>query len=114
MKKIYISVLTPIIGINMLTSCATIVGGSRYYAKVQIPDYPNAKIEYNESYQGTGEASFLVKRKEANNFSITIKEDGCKTETKKFTQRTFRGWAFVGSIGTFEYGVILDFITGAL
>ena len=39
---------------NILTGCATIVGGSYYYAKVQVPDHPNAKIEYNGVHQGIG------------------------------------------------------------
>ena len=107
---------------SMLTSCATIIGGSKYYAKVQVPDHPNAKIEYKGDYQGTGEATFKVKRKEANNFSVTIKEDGCETQIKNFKQRKFRGWAFAGTVlgwtGLINgiplpWGVVVDGATGA-
>jgi len=108
---------------SILSSCATIIGGSKYYAKVQVPDHPNAKIEYKGDYQGTGEASFKAKRKEANNFSVTIKEEGCETQTKDFTQRKFRGWAFAGTVvgwtGLYSgiplpWGVAVDLSTGAL
>lgn len=107
---------------SILSSCATIVGGSKYWAKVQVPDHPNAKIEYKEIYQGTGEASFKVKRKEANTFSVTISEEGCETQTKSFTRRTFRGWSLAGTIVTWTvsinyiplpFGVIVDGATGA-
>ena len=110
---------------SIMTSCATIIGGSKYWAKVQVPDHPNAKIEYKGIYQGTGEASFTAKREEANKFSVTIKEEGCETETKNFTQRSFRGWAFVGTLVTWTgltvngawlpipFGVIVDGATGA-
>lgn len=107
-----------------MTSCATIVGGKRYWAKVQVPDYPSAKIEYKGVYQGEGEASILVERREANNFSVTVKQEGCETEEKNFTQRSFRGWAFVGTVvgwtglipGTFiplPWGIAVDGATGA-
>jgi hypothetical protein len=108
---------------SILSSCATIIGGSKYYAKVQVPDHPNAKIEYKGDYQGTGEATFKAKRKEANNFSVTIKQEGCETQTKDFTQRKFRGWAFAGTVvgwtGLYSgiplpWGVAVDLSTGAL
>lgn len=106
----------------LFSSCATIIGGSKYYAKVQVPDHPNAKIEYKGDYKGTGEASFKVKRREANQFSITVKEKGCETQTTDFTQRTFRGWAFAGSLlgwtGLYQgvplpWGIVVDASTGA-
>lgn len=125
MKNLFYS-LTLIAIVSIMTSCATIVGGSKYWAKVQVPDHPNAKIEYNGIYQGTGEASFTAKRSEANNFSVTIKKEGCETETKNFTQRSFRGWAFVGTVVGWTgltinggpwlpipFGVIVDGATGA-
>jgi len=122
MKKL-LSVLMLLATISILSSCATIVGGSKYYAKVQVPNDQNAIIEYNGIYQGTGEATFTAKRKDANNFSVIIKKEGCETQTKEFTQRTFRGWAFAGTVlgWTFIYGVIpipvgvfVDVATGAL
>ena len=110
---------------SILSSCATIIGGSKYYAKVQVPDHPNAKIEYKGDYQGTGEATFKAKRRKANNFSVTVKEEDCETQTIDFTQRQFRGWAFVGTvvvwtgvISTAPYilpwGIATDLATGSL
>ncbi len=108
----------------LFSSCATIIGGQKYWAKVQVPDYPTAKIEVDGDYQGTGEASLLVERRKANTFSVTIKQEGCETETRNFTQRVFRGWAFVGTVvgwtgivpGTFiplPWGIAVDGMTGA-
>ncbi|MDD4431898.1 MAG: hypothetical protein PHF61_10915 [Bacteroidales bacterium] len=54
------------------SSCATLIGGSQYYAKVQVPNHPNATIEYKGMYQGTGEATFKASRRNANKFSVTI------------------------------------------
>lgn len=123
-KLFYFVVLLALTG--MMTSCATIIGGSKYWAKVQIVDHPNAKIEYKGEYIGTGVATILAKRSEANRFSLTIKEEGYETETKNFTQRTFRGWAFAGTVIGWTgltvnggpwlpipFGVIVDGATGA-
>lgn len=112
---------------SVMTSCATIIGGGRYWAKVQVIDHPNAKIEYKGLTVGTGEANFMAKRFYSDKFSVTISQDGCETETKKFTQRSFRGWAFTGSMvfwtgvvvvnGTLfvpiPAGLIIDGLTGA-
>lgn len=122
MKKL-LSVLMLLAIISILSSCATIVGGSKYYAKVQVPNDPNAIIEYDENYQGAGEASFKALRKDANQFSVTIKKEGCEAQTKEFSQRAFRGWALAGTVigWTVMYGAIpipvgvfVDIATGAL
>jgi len=124
--RILCYILTCFVITSLFSSCATIAGGSQYWAKVQVNGHPNAKIEYEGIYEGTGDASFKVKRSEADQLTIKITEDGCETETKKFTQRTFRGWAFVGTIITWTglsinggpwipipFGVIVDGATGA-
>jgi len=110
-----------IILITSFSSCATIFGGSRYVAKVHVPEHPDAKIEYEGRYIGTGEATVKVKRKNANNFKVNISKEGCRDETKRFYERSFRGWAFVGSLVTFTtftplpipWGVALDAALGA-
>lgn len=120
-----IGLLTLILAI-LLSSCATIVGGGKYYAKVQVVDHPLAKIEHNGIYKGTGEANFKADRRKANNFEITVKQDGCEKQTTKFTERQFRGWAFVGTVVTWTglsinggpwlpipFGVIVDGAVGS-
>ncbi len=111
------------------TSCATIVGGSNYYAKVHVPNHPNATIEYKGWEKGQGEVSFKAPRAEANQFQVTVKEEGCISETHIFTQRKMRGWAIAGSLVTwsvgfydgngslkfwFPLGLITDSATGAI
>lgn len=123
MKKLFRFMILSMF-IVLLPSCATIFGGGKYYAKVMVPDHPMAKIEYNGMYKGTGQASFLVHRKEADNFVITVAENGCKEEVRAFNQKVFRGWAFTGSLlfwtgvipGTIiplPWGIALDGANGA-
>ena len=106
-----------------LTNCGTIVGGSKYYAHVVVNDRPKAKIIYQGSVMGIRNASFLAKRRDANKFSVTIREVDCPDQTYNFTTRSFRGWSLVGSVfgwtGTaggvlLPWGVGLDLLTGAL
>ena len=126
MKSLFYLLALLVIAVIM-PSCATIIGGSKYWAKIQVPNHQNAKIDYKGIYQGTGEASFKANRSEANQFSVTISEEGCETESKKFTHRSFRGWAFVGTVVGWTgltvnggpwlpipFGVIVDAGTGAL
>lgn len=107
---------------SLTTSCATIIGGSKYWANVQVTNHPNATIDYQGVSRGTGEASFKVRRAEANQFSVIIREDGYEPETKSFHKRTFRGWSFAGTVigwtgmvyaFPLPWGVAVDGMTGA-
>jgi hypothetical protein len=103
---------------NLLSSCATIVGGSKYFAHVRIQGQPDAGIYVQNRLQGRGEAVFQVRRKDANKFSITVKKDGCEDQSFNYKTRTFRGWALVGSAVTFTYyifpvGVAIDLLNGS-
>ena len=108
---------------SMLTNCATIVGGSKYYARITVKDYPKASIEYKGAYVGTGSTLIKVPRAQANRFSFTVKQEGCEPQTMTYSRRTFRGGAFVGTILGWTgvsgglilpWGVAVDLITGAL
>lgn len=112
-----------LISFVLFTSCATIVGGSKYNAYVKVKDHPDATIEYKGINKGKGNTFFKVKRSEANKFAITVKENGCEDETFTFSKRTFRVWAFIGTVvfwtGLYEgvplpWGIIVDGITGAI
>ena len=100
----------------LFSGCATIVGGSKYTAHIVITDKPNAKIFHHGEFIGTGSAYINVKRNEANNLSFTVKEEACGEQKYNYVSRTFRGWAFAGTILTWSYGVglIMDLATGAL
>ncbi len=104
----------------IFSRCAAIVGGSNYKAHVTVLDHPDATIMYNDAIKGKGEATFNVKRKDANKVQITIKEAGCQVQVDSFTNREFRGEAFVGDlalgVGVFVLaaGIPIDFIDGAL
>ena len=122
MKKV-LQLLVVAIGILSLSSCGTIVGGSKYYAKVRVENSRDAKIYYKGSYKGSGEASFKVKRRDADEFSVTIKEEGKEDYIASYTEKSFRGWAFVGSLMwtglttggiPLPWGLAVDIPTGAL
>ena len=108
--------------IMSLSSCATICGGAKYNAEVIVEDHPQAKIEYNGQYIGSGRANIRIKRREANSVVFTVKENGKKQQTFEFTQRVFRGWSLLGTILTWTgyvegiyipWGLAVDAITGA-
>lgn len=110
-------------GSFVFSSCATIVGGSKYNAHVDVLNRPKAKIYYNGEEKGSGYASFKVKRKEANMVSLTIKEEGQQDQIINYTSRTFRGGALVGTLlmwtGIIQgipipWGLAVDLATGAL
>jgi hypothetical protein len=106
----------------LLSGCATICGGSRYIAHVTVKDHPNANIYYQGNLEGKGFADVRVKRTDANKFILTVKEDNFQEQQFKYTRRTFRGWALVGTLitWTFNYGwipipvgLVVDLATGA-
>ena len=109
----------------LFSNCATIIGGSRYNAKINVANDPNASIEYQGNVLGKGSASLKLKRSNAGNLSISIKKDGCSEEVKNFTRKELRGWAFFGSLvgwtgfipGTIipiPWGIAIDAATGAM
>lgn len=106
-----------------LSSCATIIGGSNYYAHVTVINHPNATIRYKGKIMGSGSAVFKAPRKEAHSFSVKIKEEYCEEQIITYSQRSFRGWALLGSIVFWTglingiplpWGVAVDAASGAL
>ena len=92
-QKIVVKTVLMICCALWLSSCATIVGGSKYFAHVRIQGQPDAGIYVQNRLQGRGDAVFQVRRKDANKFSITVKKDGCEDQSFSYKARTFRGWA---------------------
>jgi hypothetical protein len=82
----------------LFSGCATIVGGSKYYAHVKVENHPNASISYKGNIKGMGTAVFKAPRVHADAFSVSVKEDSCEEQKFNFTERTFRGWALAGTI----------------
>lgn len=112
-----------LIGIVFLTGCATIIGGSNYYAYATVNNHPNATITYKGITLKNERSFFKVRRADANKLSFTVKEKDCEDQTIEFNRRSFRGWAFAGTLvgwtGLYQgiplpWGVVVDFATGAL
>lgn len=105
------------------SSCATIIGGSKYNAHIVVADNPNARIIYRGEVVGTGNAVVKVKRVEADRFEFKVKQDGYGERTYNYRSRSFRGWAFVGTTLLWTglingipvpWGIAVDLATGAL
>lgn len=120
MKKLYLLFFCATFTL-LFSSCATIVGGAKYNARVRVPDHPNAKITINGSYQGNGEASALVNRKEANMLSVIVQDGDDEPQTTIFRGRKFRTGTLICDILLFGLltppiplgSVIIDACTGA-
>ncbi len=112
----------------VFSGCATIIGGRHYNANIVVDDY-RAQILYDGKHVGYGYVNIKVQRRKANEFTITIRRDLCETQEFHYTQRSFRGWAFFGTVvgwtgvytgedgGTFiplPWGIVVDSATGAL
>lgn len=91
-------IIIPFLTIGILSSCATIIGGSNYYAHVNVENHPNATIFRKTKPVGIGTAVIKVRRKEANKLTFTIREKDCEEQTFSFRRRKFRGYALAGSI----------------
>lgn len=117
MKKLYLLFFCATFTL-LFSSCATIVGGAKYNARVRVPDHPNAKISINGQYRGNGEASMLINRKEANMVNVTVQEGEDEPQTTIFSGRRFRAGTLIfdlllGWVPPIPVGVIVDAATGA-
>ena len=99
----------------LFTSCATLVGGAKYNARVQVPNHPDAKITVNGQYLGNGQVTASLNRSDCNQVNITVQEGDDEPQTVLFSGRKFRTGTLIADFflpippGTF----ILDAITGA-
>ena len=96
--------------IGLLTSCATIISGSRQ--TVEISSQPSrAKVYINEVEVGNTPVQKDLKRNQE--YQLVLKLDGFKTYETKL-ERKFNAWyignIFIGGL----VGIIIDPITGAM
>lgn len=112
-----------VISTGLLTSCATVVGGQKYYAHIKVENDPSAKIIYKGEQIGQGNATVKVKRQDADKFSFSVKQEGCPEQKYAYKSKTFRGWALAGTIVLFTgayqgiplpWGVAVDLAAGSL
>lgn len=111
MKKIF----SLVIGVLLLNSCATIVSTANYTAKVVIENSDSAAIIVDDEIKGYGTADFKWKRANADNLTITVVEDGYKSQTVCFNRKAFNALPFLGNIISWEIpGMAVDLVTGAM
>lgn len=101
------------------TGCATIIGGSDYYAHVTTPNRFQAQISYNGKHLGTENGTVLMKRENADKVVFTVREEGCPEQTFRFNTRAARAGTIAGNIvsGGLLGGLLfmgIDFATGAI
>lgn len=107
-----------------MSSCGTIVGGSKYKAHIRVVNDPKARISVDGRTVGVGEAVIRFPRKRANEFVVSVSSEDCETQVFPYKTRSFRGWALAGTIlfwtGSSEggvplpFGLALDALTGSL
>ena len=88
--KYFIKAIILISVLFLLQNCATIIGGSKYYAHIQTNNSPTASIIYKENTKGFGSATFKVKRNEINRFFVNVKQENCDEQSFSFTERIIR------------------------
>ena len=95
----------------LLSSCGVMFGGSKYNAKIEVQNHPEAEIYANGEKIGIGEASGSFKRNQQ--LKIEVKQENCESKTKKFDNK-FRTGNFILSAFSFGLiGVAVDLGTGA-
>jgi len=108
----------------MLSSCAIINGGTTYDAHIIVKNSSKAQIIYRGEVKGYGDAHINVRRKDANKFSVTVKEEGQQEEVFDYKSRTFRTGAFICSVLFWTgltptgiplpWGTVIDLASGAV
>ena len=101
---------------SLLSSCATITGGSYYNATALVPDHPSATVTHNSMQATHGQALVRIMRRNADKVSFVVEEKGCKPQTFSFHQRKFRSAAAIGNLGFIFYmpiTVLCDALTGS-
>ena len=83
--KYFIKTIILISVLLLLQNCATIIGGSKYYAHIQTNNSPTASIIYKGNTKGFGNATFKVKRNEINRFFVNVKQENCDEQSFSFT-----------------------------
>lgn len=112
-KTLFITILCATFGL-LFTSCATLVGGAKYNARVQVPNHPDAKITVNGQYLGNGQVTASLKRKECDHLNIIVQEGDDEPQTACFSGNKFRTGTLIADILVFfPGGIIIDAITGA-
>ena len=105
--------LASLAALCVMNSCATLIGGTSYTARVVVVNNPNATISVNGEPKGIGEASFRWKRSQADNLSVSVKEAGYEEQITRFNTKSFRVLPLLGNIlivGGIP-GIIIDFAT---
>jgi len=95
----------------LFSSCATIFGGSTFYASIFVNNKPNTQIFVDGSFVGKGSA--FIKYPRDKTFIIELRQEGCKP-VKQIFDKTHRVGILMMNI--FSFGVIgylCDLSTGA-
>lgn len=102
-----------LISLVSFSSCAVMFGGTSYRANVSVDD-KDVDVYYRGANIGTGQASTMIKRQDADNLTFVLKKDGFEDQTVNYNTATLRGWSIAGSILTWGLlGVAIDGVTGA-
>lgn len=113
MKKCYFIIFMHVIASSiLLSSCASILGGSRDVSRVHNGTPANAKVYYNGNYVGNAPLNVKVpKNARQGNSKIEIRADGYETATINLTRKVSVGFTIL-DICTGGIWLAIDFATG--
>jgi hypothetical protein len=94
----------------LLSSCATMFGGSTYLAEVVVPGQEDASIYIDGKFAGNGHISFEQPRIER--LRVTVQKPNCKPEYNDFGIEMRSAMAMLGTATI--VGFVVDSFTGAI
>jgi len=96
----------------LFSSCATMFGGSKYNAHIEVEGRPKARIYVNDTKVDTdGSATVLQKRNES--VYIEVRDGDCKV-TKDYMNEMRVGWLLSDVFITGLIPAVVDFATGSI
>ena len=121
MRRLFVALCVLLVGSVLFSSCALIIGGSRYKATVTVLNDPGAQISYKGAVRGVGIAAMELPRKNVDNLSFVVSKEGCEDQTFSYQSRKVRWGALIASVIFWSgypvpipYGAIVDFASGAV
>lgn len=112
MKKVITRCSSLLVSILMLSSCATMFGGSYYSAAINVKDHPDAEIYVNGDKAGKGVVTGNYKRNEP--LVVEIMDEGCENKEQTFGNTIRVGNVILSGITFGLIGIGIDFVTGSI
>lgn len=95
-----------------MQGCATLTGGSKYTAIIEVPGQPNASIYRENEFIGKQNAIIKVKRNDANKLHFNVRMEGFRDSTYRFCQKKVRTVPITATIILTVFGGYIGIASG--